>query len=475
MIRHQPPGLNKPELKLPKVGVRSKLRGVAILATVFGLPLATAEGQVVTDLFTFTGTSSSQTPGLVTPTQGRDGKLYGTTTGISTTGGTSSDGSAFTLTTAGEAYVFHIFSGPDGATPESSLTLASEGDFYGTTFSGGSSNMGVLFRIAPGGNFTVLHNFVGGIDGSSPAAAPIEDWDGNFYGTTSSTVYQYTRDGVFTTLIQFDSSQASNITAPLIQGSDGNLYGTAPSGGAHRCGSLFKVSRSGSLLSLHSFLCEALGEPNGPVVQASDGNFYGTTATGGTFNSGTIFKLTSLGKFSIFYSFAAGSHDTSQPFAGLLQGSDGKLYGAGQLGGTSRIGALFEISLDGTYRLLYSFATHIGSKPSVALMQHTNGSFYGTAQGGSAKDGVVYRLDMGLGPFITFVQPTGKVGRAAQILGQGLTGTTSVTFNGIAATSFKVLSDTYLTAVVPSGATTGPVVVTTPSGTLTSNKNFVVK
>ena len=82
---------------------------------------------------------------------------------------------------------------------------------------------------------------------------------------------------------------------------------------------------------------------------------------------------------------------------------------------------------------------------------------------------------MGLGPFITFVRSTGKVGRAAQILGQGLAGTTGVTFNGIAATSFKVLRDTYMTAVVPSGATTGPVVVTTTTGTFTSNRNFVVK
>jgi hypothetical protein len=79
---------------------------------------------------------------------------------------------------------------------------------------------------------------------------------------------------------------------------------------------------------------------------------------------------------------------------------------------------------------------------------------------------------MGLGPFITFVQPTAKVGKAAEILGQGFTGTTSVTFNGVPATSFAVKSDTYMTAVVPTGATTGPVEVTTPTGTLTSNLNF---
>ena len=82
---------------------------------------------------------------------------------------------------------------------------------------------------------------------------------------------------------------------------------------------------------------------------------------------------------------------------------------------------------------------------------------------------------MGLGPFVAFVQPIGKIGRTAQILGQGFIGTTSATFNGVPATTFKVLRDTYMTAVIPAGATTGPVVVTTPSGTLTSNKNFVVR
>src|SRR5262249_16672836 len=145
-------------------------------------------------------------------------------------------------------------------------------------------------------------------------------------------------------------------------------------------------------------------------------------------------------------------------------------------GGAHKQGVLFQITKDGTYTLLNSFEGKSGEFPAAPPVQHTNGLFYGTtSQGGQFSLGTVYSLDMGLGPFITFVQATGKVGRAAQILGQGLTGTTSVTFNGVPATSFKVQRDTYMTAVVPPGATTGPVVVTTPTGTLTSNKNFVVR
>ena len=157
-----------------------------------------------------------------------------------------------------------------------------------------------------------------------------------------------------------------------------------------------------------------------------------------------------------------------------MQGTDGNLYGPTQTGGTSGNGTLFQITTTGTYKNLYSFASSVGTQPSVALMQHTNGLFYGTASGGADNDGVVYSLDMGLAPFVTFVRPGAKIGQGAQILGQGLNGTTNVTFNGVA-TTFKVVSDTYLTAIVPAGATTGPVVVTTPTQTLTSNKNFRIR
>ena len=98
---------------------------------------------------------------------------------------------------------------------------------------------------------------------------------------------------------------------------------------------------------------------------------------------------------------------------------------------------------------------------------------YGTVfRGGAFGYGAIYSLNVGLGPFITFVQPTGRAGNTAQILGEGLTGTTAVTFSGVAATKFTVVSDTYMTAIVPSGATTGPVGVTTPGGALTSNVSF---
>jgi len=236
------------------------------------------------------------------------------------------------------------------------------------------------------------------------------------------------------------------------------------------------MTLDGSLESKYSFSCGDDGDaPIGPLVQASDGNFYGTTRGGGKDQLGTIFRVTSDWTFITLYSFKKIAHDGLNPAGGLTQGTDGNLYGTTAGGGTASSGTIFQISLNGIYKQLYSFPSNHPAFPAAAPIQDTNGTFYGpTVAGGTNSLGSVYTLDMGLGPFITFVRAQGKVGTKAQILGQGFTGATSVTFNGVPATSFNIARDTYMTAVVPAGATTGPVVVTTPTGTLTSNVNFRV-
>jgi uncharacterized repeat protein (TIGR03803 family) len=124
---------------------------------------------------------------------------------------------------------------------------------------------------------------------------------------------------------------------------------------------------------------------------------------------------------------------------------------------------------------LHGFDGTDGQYPEAALMQATNGTFYGTTfYGGANALGTVFSLSVGLRPFVE-TQPTfGKTGTAVRILGAGLTGATAVTFNGTPAT-FTVVSATEITTMVPTGATTGKVQVTTPIHTLTSNKKFVVK
>jgi uncharacterized repeat protein (TIGR03803 family) len=453
------------------------------------LPLfiqAPASSQTVSGVFSFSSAYSSANPEYGTPMQGRDGALYGTTTGHGQT--VTTDGAVFRIAIPGTFKALHDFSGADGQLPYAGLTLGTDGDYYGTTTNGGSSGLGVLFKLTSGGAYTILHDFAGGSDGATPFAPPILASDGNFYGTTdadsisSGVIYQYQpSSGAFNPIFSFnsDQSQGVGIFDPLIQGADGNLYGTAQSGGVSACGTLFELSTSGVLLQLYSFPCGAGGwDPIGSLMQASDGNIYGVTEVGGITNPqcaegcGTIFKF-SGGTVSVVYSFSGPHGDGQSPITGLTEGTDGNLYGTTALGGSFKEGSLYQLSLSGQYRLLYSFNSRYGRWPYGSLLQHTNGKFYGTTgSGGAYNEGSLYSLNMGLSPFIALVRYTGNIGRPVQILGQGLKAATAVTVNGVAATSFKIVSDTYMTAVIPAGATTGPVVVTTATGTLTSNQNL---
>jgi uncharacterized repeat protein (TIGR03803 family) len=444
-----------------------------------------AFSQGVNEVFSFSNAHTSATPELVTPIQGRDGGIYGTTSGI---GMTVTDGSIFRIAIGGKLTALHNFSGADGEFPYASPTLGIDGNYYGTTVAGGSSNSGVLYKVTPSGTYSVLYEFAGGSDGAYPHASPIQASDGNLYGTTdagnsnSGVVYRYTlSSGAFSTIFSFnaDKSQGAQVFDPLIQGADGNLYGTAEYGGANLCGTIFELSISGTLLQLYSFPGGTGGDAPGHLMQAADGNFYGVAGSGGQTTSqcgagcGTIFKL-SQGVITTLYSFSGPPNDGANPnLGGLVEGSDGNLYGATYGGGTLKQGTLFQVGVTGKYKVLYSFAIKYGQNPGGGLLQHTSGKFYGTTFiGGVYNEGSLYSLNMGLGPFIALVRYTGRVGQPVQILGQGLTGSTVVTVNGVTATSFKVASSTYMTAIIPAGATSGPVVVTAPTGTLTSNHNL---
>jgi uncharacterized repeat protein (TIGR03803 family) len=451
------------------------LIGVLAASFVFATLLHPAlQAQTVSNVYSFQTNSTSQQPEVVMPVQGLDAELYLTTAGVS-----PSVGSVFKLQTNGTGSQLYAFDTTNGATPFEGLTLATDGYYYGVAEAGGTKKLGVLFRITSDGSYTVLHNFLGGTDGASPTGPPIEASDGNLYGTTkgrpkvASTVYQYASNGTFSTIYQF-SGFGTNVIAPLIEGSDGNLYGTSENGGTNACGSLFKMTKAGAVLETYSFPCGSGGSlPVDPLLQASDGNFYGTAKAGGTQGYGIVFKWDQQGNFSILHDFAGGS-DGLTPFAGLVQTTDGNLYGTAGGGGVYKSGTLYKIAPDGTYTMLYSFSQKtVGREPKGTLLQHTNGTLYGTTKtGGASNFGAVYSVGLGLSPFIAFVQPTGAVGQTAQILGTGLIGATSVTFNGVTAASISVASDTYMTAVVPPSATTGPVVVTTPTATLTSNVSF---
>jgi uncharacterized protein (TIGR03437 family) len=172
-------------------------------------------------------------------------------------------------------------------------------------------------------------------------------------------------------------------------------------------------------------------------------------------------------------------HGRGKSTNGARQATDGNFYGITAVGGANADGTIFEITPSGTFTTLHSFCSQDGCKdgkqPAPGLVQATDGSFYGiTTAGGGRGFGTIFRLSVGLSPFVNTLPTSGSVGAAVQILGTDLTGSTSVTFNGTA-TVFTVVSPTLISTAVPAGAATGVVQVTTPSGTLLSSVAFLVQ
>lgn len=418
--------------------------------------------------------------------QSRDGNLISTapdtwTGGRGTVFGITKDG-------AGAVIILHSFNGADGDEAISGLTLGTGGNYWGTTAGGGLYGHGTIFKITASGGLTTLHNFTGGADGGKPGAPPIEGIDGNFYGTTgiggkigsNGTVYRITPSGTFHTLHSFGAAGQGYPNGALVQGSDGFLYGTTFSGGKNGVGTIFKISVTGWFKTIFNFGGVFGANPFGPLIEGNDGNFYGAASGGGPTGGGVLFRVSPSGAVAIQWDFSGGS-DGSNPVGGLLQGADGNLYGTNDLGGAFGWGVLFcfipgGIPIGATrMNVLHDFDSLTGASPQVTLLQHTNGKLYGdTAVGGSAGRGVFFSFDPGLGPFVRLLPGARRVGLSVKILGQGFTGATAVSFNGTPAT-FNVVSDTFLTATVPGGATSGLVTVTTPTGTLTSNRKFLVK
>jgi uncharacterized repeat protein (TIGR03803 family) len=311
----------------------------------------------------------------------------------------------FGVSAQGQTYqVLHEFLLPP-ANPDAALIQASDGNFYGTTYNGGATNNGTVFKMDSSGAVTTLHSFAGP-DGAHPEAGLIQGSDGNFYGTTvgvvfggGGTVFKMDSSGAVTTLHSFAAQplDGANPVAALIQGSDGNLYGTTARGGANDKGTVFKMHSSGAVTSTLTTLHSFGGQPlegsllYAGLIQGSDGNFYGTTLNGGAADKGTVFKMDSSGAVTTLHSFAG---QGANPYAGLTQGSDGNFYGTTQYGGATNKGSVFKMDPSGVVTPLHSFAGSDGASPTAGLIQGSDGNFYGTTfQGGANSLGTVFRMD----------------------------------------------------------------------------------
>jgi uncharacterized repeat protein (TIGR03803 family) len=365
--------------------------------------ITSSPATVVNVLYNFTGSNDGASPhsGLI---QGADNNFYGTTF----SGGVDHQGTVFKLTPSGALTTLASFNGTNGATSWAGLVLGRDGNFYGTTYYGGSRNDGTIFQMTPAGVLTTIASFDYS-NGANPKAGLIQGSDGNFYGTTyyggnsgDGLVFRITPSGSLTSLVSFDGANGSNPGAALVQGTDGNFYGTTYYGGSANAGTVFMITPTGVLTTLVSFNNTNGSNPEAALVQGTDGNFYGTTYYGGDsyvagsdLGYGTVFKVTPAGVLTTLVSF--NGINGAQPWAGLVQGSNGNFYGTTQLGGDCdcNAGTVFQMTPAGILTTLLSFDTTNGDQPLAGLIQGSDGNFYGTTYLGDVSnfnDGVAFQV-----------------------------------------------------------------------------------
>jgi uncharacterized repeat protein (TIGR03803 family) len=308
--------------------------------------------------------------------------------------------------------VLHTFQSPGPLTPASGVLRASDGSLYGVTPEGdaleGGNGYGTIYRIAPDGQIAVLVVFDGSF-GYYPSAGLVEGKDGNLYGSPSvggpdgafTSFFRITPAGDFTNICSlYGGTNGYDPEYAMIRGSDGNFYGTTRYGGAgystvndaFNGGTVFRLTPAGTFTLLNSFVGTNGFQPLGRLMQASNGNIYGTTANGGQFGLGTVFCVSTTGDFRTIYSF--GGTTTAGPVTGLVEGRDGRLYGmtAGDINSYGH-GTIYKISTNGDFAVVASFNGANGRYPTGSLVKENDGTLYGlTTLGGAFDEGTAFKL-----------------------------------------------------------------------------------
>ena len=327
--------------------------------------------------------------------QSADGTIYGT----SAAGGASGVGQAFKVRPNGTQYQnLHEFSstGADGSYP-SALVRDEDGTLYGATLGGGATDSGTIYKLETNGTYSILHEF------ASPGGFPqglIVGSDGYLYGSTyfGKNAFRLTKDGSeYIDLVDLPGAAVG----PLIEGSDFLLYGVTEDGGANNRGSVFRMNADGTDLQvIHSFTntTSDLAQPSG-ILEASDGKLYGTALRGGASGQGMVFKLDKDGgQYQVLHSFTAPSLILVSPNP-LLEASDGYMYGTTRLGGTNSQGSIYRMSKGGSNQVLYSFEDTHGGRPIAKLAEGPGGWLYGvTADSGDFEGGYLFRFKAGAPP-----------------------------------------------------------------------------
>jgi uncharacterized repeat protein (TIGR03803 family) len=394
----------------------------------------------------------------VPPAEGKDKKLYGMT----------HSGTTYRVTPP--AGTFQLLPNKVPGIPVGPLLLASDGILYGTTATGGTHFQGTIFRMTTAGAIQTIHNFTG-FDGDESNGPLAQGQDGSLYGTTfsdstnfSGTVFKLTfKPFKLTTLHSFLGADGANPSAGLLFASDGNLYGTTSAGGANGFGTLFEITTGGVFTNLFDFTGDtgsvSGGDPSTTLMEDTNGVFYGLTYDGGA--NGTL-----VGGYGVFYNLTPlniKTHITlccnwwvilDQPVAILGQG----LRGAVSVSFGS-VPAQFQPGSD-TY---LTAKVPSGAIDSIIIVTLATGAQIETTQAARIL------------PKVTNLDPSsGTVGTQVNIVGGGFARTTKVTFGGVTATNFTVVSPALIQATVPTGAVTGKVAVVTRNDSAVSKQTFTV-
>jgi len=318
-------------------------------------------------------------------------------------------GTLFSINTGSTAIsTQYNFQGYPGSAPQFvKLCQASNGKLYGTTRFGGANNLGTLFEYNPATNsYSVLVDFDGTNKGSDPQSSVIQASNGKLYGLTrlgglSNVGVMFEYDLSTSTFSKKYDMIAANGQFPqssLLEASNGKLYGITRFGGASGAGTLFEYNLSLSSYSVLTSFSTAIGtNPQTPLIQASNGKIYGTTLAGGSGSGGVIYEYDlSTSTFSVVFNYTA-AVTGNQPVGGIVQASNGKIYGTTNVGGANNLGVLFEFNPTGnTYSVLSTMASTLGGNPQASLTQAANGKIYGTTRVGGANNlGTLFEFDPG--------------------------------------------------------------------------------
>lgn len=262
-----------------------------------------------------------------------------------------------------------------------------------------SLTVAIFATVTKGQSLEVLHSFHN-FDGAAPRAELVQGTDGNFYGSTIAgadynygTMFRITPNGALTTLVTFNGTNGRAPWSGLLQVSNGNFYGSTLYGGYNTLGNIFQMTSNGSLTMLASFTFNPSGSsPRGRLARGRDGNFYGTTEYGGGNGYGTVFRMTTNGTLTTLVAF--NNANGNRPYGELVLGSNGLFYGTTvQGGGANNSGTVFQVTTNGLLTKLVSFTGNNGAYPQATLAQAQDGSFYGTtAGGGTSNRGTVFKM-----------------------------------------------------------------------------------